>query len=250
MIRETESVAEALQGAVDRGEMSAWFQPQFDVRTERIVALESLCRWRHPEIGMVSPDEFIPVAEDTGMIADIGKFMTRESVAAIHDWGIDVSVNISPKQLEDSRFTGWLERILLRHPFDRGVLTLEVTEGRRIDSLPAVVVRLDRLCRLGAVVSVDDFGSGHASLKQARRLHASELKIDRMLIADDSAENTRALEEIIAKAHKAGIRIVAEGVETAEHYERVVALGCDRAQGYYLGMPAPKADTAKLLANG
>lgn len=248
MIRETESVAAALQGAVDRGEMSAWFQPQFDLRTGRIVAVESLCRWRHPAVGMVSPDEFIPVAEDTGMIADIGEFMAQESCDAIDEWGIDVSVNISPKQLEDSTFTVWLERQLRRHSSDRGTLTLEITEGRRIDSLPAVVARLDRLCRLGAVVSVDDFGSGHASLTQARRLHASELKIDRMLIADGSAQTTRLLEGIVASAHSAGIRVVAEGVETAEHHERVIALGCDRAQGYFLGMPADRAATARLLA--
>src|SRR5690606_38325599 len=144
-------------------------RPHVGLGTGRGGAAESRGGWRHPEAGMVPPDEFIPVAEDTGVIADIGKFMTRESYNAIREWSIDVSVNISPRQLEDSTFTAWLERKLRRHPTEHGALTLEITEGRRIESLPAVVARLDRLCQLGAAVSLDDFGAGHASLTQARR---------------------------------------------------------------------------------
>lgn len=238
----------ALRDAVDRGQLHAWFQPQVDVATSRIVALEALARWQHPDHGVISPADFIPLAEENGAIEEIGQFMTTESLAAIEAWEIDVSVNVSPVQLEGDAFTTWLERILRRNRSVARRLTLEITEQRRIEHSPAAARRLDLLRATGAGVAIDDFGMGHSSLTQLKRLHGSELKLDRQLVADDSEETTRLLARIVALAHEHGARVVAEGVETVATMARVVRLGCDRAQGYLIGRPLPRNEMARHLA--
>lgn len=240
----------ALRGAVGRGELSAWFQAQFDLATSRLVGAEALCRWHHPTWGPVPPSDFIPVAEEDGTIADIGRFMAEEALSAMAEWEIDISVNVSPAQLEGSEFTSWLERMLLRLRRPARRLVVEITEGRHLDDAPALVGRLDRLRRLGVDVSIDDFGSGQASLTQARRLHASELKIDRSLVEDESTAGVRLLADAVMVAHDARLRVVAEGVETPEQLEKVRRLGCDRAQGYLLSRPVSRVDMARLVAAG
>lgn len=239
-------LARALKGALRRGELSAWFQPQLDLRTNQLVAAEALCRWHHPTWGAIPPTEFIPIAEDDGIIGEIGEFMATEAMSAMTDWDLDVSVNVSPAQLEDADFTSWLERMILRIRRPARRLTLEITEGRHIGDVPALVARLDRLRGLGVGIAIDDFGSGQASLLQARRLHATELKIDRGLVIDDSPAASQIVAEAVALAHDAHIRVVAEGVETAEQLDKVTRLGCDRAQGYLLSRPVPRHDMARL----
>ncbi|WP_203580222.1 EAL domain-containing protein [Microbacterium hibisci] len=245
---ELAEMARALRGASSRGELSAWFQPQIDLQTNRLVAAEALCRWHHPAWGIVPPNEFIPIAEEDGTIGEIGVFMATQAMSAMTAWNIDISVNVSPAQLEDSGFTRWLERMIrrIRRPARR--LTLEITEGRHLGDVPALVARLDRLRGLGVGIAIDDFGSGQASLLQARRLHATELKIDRALIGDDSPETTQVVAEAVELAHDAHLRVVAEGIETAEQLAKVTRLGCDRAQGYLLSRPVPRGDMARLAA--
>lgn len=241
-------VAHALHGALERGEICAWFQPQVDLQTDRIVAAEALCRWQHPEWGMIGPNEFIPIAEENGLIGEIGRFMTAEALDLVATTGLDVSVNVSPVQLENSRFLTWLERLL--HYARRSVaerLTLEVTEGRRLVDAPAMIARLNRIRRLGAGVAIDDFGSGQASLTQLKRLHATELKIDRSLLVDPTVTAERILIAAIDVARRARIRVVAEGIETREQLERVIRLGCDRGQGFLLGHPMPRLQLERLL---
>ena len=241
-------VAHALHGALERGEICAWFQPQVDLQTDRIVAAEALCRWQHPEWGMIGPNEFIPIAEENGLIGEIGRFMTAEALDLVATTGLDVSVNVSPVQLENSRFLAWLERLLRytrRSVAER--LTLEVTEGRRLVDAPAMIARLNRIRRLGAGVAIDDFGSGQASLTQLKRLHATELKIDRSLLVDPTVTAERILTAAIDVARRARIRVVAEGIETREQLERVTRLGCDRGQGFLLGHPMPRLQLERLL---
>ena len=245
---ETAEMARALRGAVARGELAAWFQPQVDLRSNRLIAAEALCRWHHPSWGVVGPNDFIPIAEDDGTIMEIGRFMTSQAMTAMTKWGIDISVNVSPAQLDGAGFTTWMERMIhrVRRPARR--LTLEITEGRRIGDAPALVGRLDRLRRLGIGIAIDDFGAGQASLTQAKRLHATELKIDRALIIDDSRRASEVVSDAVDLAHGAGIRVVAEGVETTEQLAKVTRLGCDRAQGYLLSRPLQHADMARLVA--
>lgn len=235
-----------LVGAVRRGEISAWFQPQIDLRDSRVVAAEALCRWMHPVRGLVPPSEFIPAAEESGLIEEIGVFMARQSCLAIERWRIDISVNVSPVQLETAAFTKWLEHQLRGVSTGTNALTIEVTEEQPLRNVTAVVRRLDRLLALGVGVAIDDFGAGQSSLKQLRRLHATELKIDRSLVVDENAETLIA--DAVVAARASGVRTVAEGIETREQLERITRLGCDRAQGYLLGRPMPHEAMDLLVA--
>jgi len=236
----------ALVGAIARGEVYAVFQPQFDVRSGRLVAAEALCRWRHPELGDVPPMDFIAAAEDADLIEEIGRFMAEQCCRALGDWAIDLSVNVSPYQLETPEFTEWLAECLSTHEQKGGTLTLEITESRPIGNISTVLRYLEPLRELGVGVALDDFGTGHASVKQLRRLHGSEVKLDRSLVADPSAMERMA--EVVEIAHASGIRVVAEGIETHDDLERVRALGCDRAQGYLLGRPMTRADFHKVAS--
>lgn len=251
-IAEGPDLAEELRGAVARGEISAWFQPQIDVATGAIVAAEALCRWEHPQLGMIGPATFIPVAEDEGLIDEIGRYMAEQCYLALEAWStterpIDVSVNVSPLQLKSSEFTDWLAGQLEHRTFEGGRLTIEITESRPVVDIEAVVARLEGLRALGVGVAIDDFGAGHASLGQLERLHGTEVKLDRSLVSDLSDKATAEMANAITVARRAGIRVVAEGVETEEHLERVVQLGCERAQGYLISRPVPAADFASLL---
>lgn len=242
------AMTRALRRALDRDELSARFQPQIDVRSGRIVAAEALCRWQHPTWGMIGPSEFIPIAEEDGSILAIGQFMVQQAISAMTEWDIDVSVNVSPLQLEDSRFTTWLDRMVRRVRRPRRRLTVEITEGRQLADVPALVARLDHLRELAVGIAIDDFGAGQASMTQARRLHATELKIDRSLVEDGSPETTRVVADAVDQAHGSHLRVVAEGVETPEQLDRVTRLGCDRAQGYLLSRPISRDDLTRLLS--
>lgn len=243
----------ALAGAVARGEIVAWFQPQVLLETGGIVGAEALCRWQHPEWGLIGPTEFITVAEEIGEIESIGRYMADESLAVLTECEalerpIDVSVNVSPVQLLGPAFTDWLEQRLEDVHLRHSALTVEVTEARPLEDVPALVQRLDNLRRAGVGIAIDDFGVGQSSLTQLRRLHGTELKIDRSLVADLSSATTALLQRVVEAAHDLGIRVVAEGVETIQHLQRIRALGVDRAQGYLLGRPVPRAELTRLVA--
>jgi EAL domain-containing protein (putative c-di-GMP-specific phosphodiesterase class I) len=245
-------LATALEGAVDRGEMRAWFQPQVDIENGGIVGAEALCRWEHPREGLLPPGEFIALAEENGEIEAIGRFMTEQCFEALAEWSelghaMDVSVNVSPVQLLGSGFTDWLADRLDRAHLRRSTLTIEVTEHLPLENVPALVTRLDELRGTGLGISIDDFGVGQASLRQLRRLHGTELKLDRSLVIDLSSSTTAFLRKVVEAAHGLGIRVVAEGVETLQHLQRVRDLGCERAQGYLLGRPVPRPDFTRLL---
>lgn len=240
------TIASDLVGAVRRGEITAWFQPQIDVHTRRVVAAEALCRWLHPVRGMVPPPEFIAAAEEFDLIEEIGVFMARQSCLAIERWHIDVSVNVSPMQLENAAFTNWLETQLSGVSTAGSSLTIEITEEQPMRNVPAVVRRLDRLRALGVGVAIDDFGAGQSSLKQLRRLHGTELKLDRSLVADENAQLLIA--DAVNAARASGVRTVVEGIETPEQLKLITRLGCDRAQGYLLGAPMPQHAMDQVLA--
>ena len=246
-------VGTALPGAVARGEMSAWFQPQLDLHSGEIVGAEALCRWTHPDLGAVPPSEFIPVAEELGLIDEIGLFMANEACAAALEWSalarpVSVSVNVSPAQLLTDAFTNYLALQLNKLKLPPKSLIVEITEALPIADFPVVVGRLDELRRQGLGIALDDFGVGHSSVRQVRRIHANELKIDRSLVIDDSDECTTMLTSVIEEVHSAGLTVVAEGIETEDQLQRVRDLKCDRAQGYLIGRPQPRDVLELLLA--
>jgi EAL domain-containing protein (putative c-di-GMP-specific phosphodiesterase class I) len=233
-----------LAGAVGRGEISAYYQPQIDVRTGKIVGVESLSRWQHPELGMQSPQMFIPIAEAFDLIDGLGDFMIEDAWDRVNDFAerglpVDVAVNVSAVQLAKPSFFTKLEQTVKRLSPRAGALTLEITESRFIANRPSVAQRLGRLRDLGFGVSIDDFGIGHSSVEQILALPANELKIDRTIVQDEAATNGALMATIIALVRDRGMRTAAEGIETVAQLERVRNLGCDRAQGYLIGMPMP-----------
>lgn len=241
-----------LHGAVDRGEIVPYFQPQVDSTSGETVAVEVLCRWFHPQHGPVSPADFIPVAEANGSILEIGQFMLEATCSAAAEWHragmpLEVSVNVSPIQLARVDFFDVLLENLERLHLPPQTLTIEITESLPIANLPMVVDRLASLRDLGLGVSIDDFGTGYSSIAQLQSLPATELKIDQSLVQDDSAETLEIMTAVVGVVRARGIRVVAEGVETAEQLERIQSLGCDRAQGYYFSAPVARDEIDQLL---
>ncbi|MET0932704.1 MAG: EAL domain-containing protein [Mycetocola sp.] len=245
------SIASDLRGAVDRAEIVAWFQPQVDVETGRIIAVEALSRWQHPTRGLVSPLVFIPAAEDTGAIHEIGAFMLHEGCRHAARWrdsglDLDVSVNVSAVQLATPGVFDQLHDLLDAFALPEGTLTIEITESQLIADLNDVAMRLARLKAFGLGISLDDFGTGHSSLAQLQDLPITELKLDRSLIQQLSIGGA-LIGVAVALLQERGVRVVAEGVETEEQLERVRDLRCDRAQGYLFGRPMPVDKVDEVL---
>ena len=242
-----------LPEAVARDQIVAFFQPQFDVKTGRIVSAEALARWMHPELGMVAPGDFIPMAEEAGLITQIGDHMIAVACTAAAEWAraglaIEVAVNVSATQLHEEYFAERLLSSVKSVDLDPALLTIEVTESTAIIDVSAVAERLDWLRSVGVTISVDDFGTGHSSVDQILGLRATELKIDQSLVQDESRTSRTLLAAVVSFARDKGLRVVAEGVETEAQLERVRALKCDRAQGYLLGRPIPRPDFDALVA--
>ncbi|MGY1728343.1 putative bifunctional diguanylate cyclase/phosphodiesterase [Geodermatophilus sp. SYSU D01062] len=233
-----------LHGAVDRGEIQVFFQPQIDVATGRTVAVEALARWQHPVLGAVPPGRFVPVAEDSGLIRELGAHVLRRACRTVADWSLEgleleVAVNVSAAQLTDADFSDVVQRVLAETGLPPERLVLEVTESQVMTEVADRHGHLTRLRSTGIGISIDDFGTGFSSLAQLNHLPATELKIDRSFvdhIPDDRPSPLVA--GIVGLAHGLGLRVVAEGIETPGQLQAVRGIGCDRAQGYLLGRPA------------
>lgn len=246
------SIEYDLFGAVARHEIEAYFQPQIDVATGQITSVEALARWRHPTRGFVPPDEFIPIAERTGMIHEIGAFMLEEGCRHAARWrrdglAIHVSVNVSAVQLATPDVYDRLHALLGEYDLPEGTLTIEITESQVISDLAGVATRLERLRAIGLGVSLDDFGTGHSSLAQLTDLPITELKIDKSLIQQNTS-NGALIAVAVALLQERGVSVVAEGVETPEHLDLVQRIQCDRAQGYLFGHPLPVSELDPVLA--
>jgi EAL domain-containing protein (putative c-di-GMP-specific phosphodiesterase class I) len=253
MDRTDARLAADLPGVVERGELHILYQPQVDLGSRKIVAVEALCRWQHPLLGLLMPSTFIPIAERTGAIGKLGRFMVEHALVAADRWRraghpLEMSVNVSPLQLTTTAFHHMLAREVGHRALPRDGLTIEITESRPVLEVAQVVSWLKRMRAGGLGVSLDDYGTGHSSLEQFQSLPASELKIDKLLVQDDGAVASAQIEQIVALAHDRGVRVVAEGVETESQYERMRSMGCDRAQGYLLGRPMSSLELDALLA--
>ncbi|RZU33727.1 putative bifunctional diguanylate cyclase/phosphodiesterase [Blastococcus saxobsidens] len=244
-----------LHGAVDRGEVEVHLQPQVEIATGRVVAVEALARWRHPDLGYVAPDVFVPIAEASGQIQDIGIHVMQEACRVIAGWraeGLDleVAVNVAAVQFTDPGFTDVVSCVLAQTGLPGARLTLEVTESQVFSEVAARHGHLERLRAMGIGLSVDDFGTGYSSLAQLHRLPVSEMKVDRAFTAGlhDGAPSP-LVAGIVGLGHGLGLRVVAEGVETAAQLRALRAMGCERAQGYLFGRPdTPAALRGQLLA--
>ncbi|GHF23072.1 EAL domain-containing protein [Pseudolysinimonas yzui] len=244
-------LAGQLRHAFVAGELTAYYQPQYDLATGRIVALEALCRWNHPLQGLLLPARFIDVAEHHGLISAVGRFMLEESGRQAVDWNrrgahVGMSINTSPSELS-IQFAERLLRRLAELDLPYRSLTVEVTESPAISYSRAEVFALETLIDGGVGVSIDDFGTGAASLQLVRRLPLTEVKIDKSLVHDLRRSIDGLVGTCIAIARERNAVVVAEGVETQEQFERVIHWGCDRAQGYFFSPPLPVADVEPLL---
>lgn len=243
---------EDLTGAVGRSEIVAWYQPQLELSTGRIVAVESLSRWTHPNLGLLAPAHFIGLAEKSHLIGEIGRFMLEDGCRCAADWleagtPLEMSVNVSASQLASADFFDDLVALLERVRLPAALLTLEITETQAIADRNDAALRLEHLRQLGMNISIDDFGTGFSSLDQFFALPATELKIDRSLIQGEIANGGSLVTVIVGLAHDRGLRVVAEGVETADHLGLARDLGCDRVQGYLIARPMPHGQLTAFL---
>lgn len=239
--------------ALRHGEIVAYFQPQVQVHSGRIMAGEALARWNHPVHGVLGPDIFIPIAQEHGLIDALGIFMVDEAWRNAETWHaaghrLQVSVNVSASQLRTETLSRHLARKLREKRLPEGTMIIEITETMEIEDIPSVASTLRDLRDLGLGISIDDFGSGYSTVERLDALPATELKIDISLVQDETTEAYGALIEIVEHAHELGIRVVAEGVETAEQSRRVELLRCHRAQGYLFGQPLPEREFIELIA--
>ena len=237
-----------LRDALDRHELKVAYQPQVDLRTGRVVGLEALARWHHPERGWIPPDEFIPVAEQTGLIRHLTRQVLTRALAQCAEWratgwDLSVSVNLSPRALQDPRLARDLHDIILASRLPSRYLTLEVTEGAFAGNLDSLVATLERLRTLGARLSIDDFGTGYSSMSHLKRMPVQELKIDREFVKDlpRDPDDRAIVGSIVALARTLDLSVVAEGVEDARSLELVRELGCDVVQGFHVCKPLDAA---------
>jgi EAL domain-containing protein (putative c-di-GMP-specific phosphodiesterase class I) len=241
-----------LQDAVRNDEIVAYYQPQIDLASGQIVGVEALSRWRHPTLGLLSPESFIADAEENGTIHEIGRYMLDDGCRCAADWqrdgyDIGVAVNVSASQLSSVAFFDHLADNLATLSLRPRSITVEITESRAIADPEDAAARLGVLRDIGVDVSIDDFGIGHSSLEQLLRLPATEVKIDKSLVHGLQSDSDAIMRDLVELAHGRGLRVVAEGIETVEHLERAREVGCDRAQGYLLGRPSPEDEVTQML---
>ncbi|WP_345061407.1 bifunctional diguanylate cyclase/phosphodiesterase [Acidovorax lacteus] len=251
----TLQIENALRRAIERGQLSLHYQPQVELRERRIVGAEALLRWQHPEWGWVSPAEFIPVAESSGLIVGIGEWVLRTACRDARAWldaGLDVqsvSVNLSAVQFRHPQLAELVDRCLEEAQLPPWRLELELTEGAAVDDPAHALTIMERLHARGIRLSMDDFGTGYSSLSYLKRFQISKLKIDQSFVRDlDEDANDRAIvSAIVRMAQALGMQTTAEGVETEGQMAFLREQGCDEAQGYLLSRPLPADDFMRFV---
>ncbi len=252
-------IAGQLQYAMERDELTLLYQPKFDIRTGRIVSAEALIRWNHPVLGLISPAEFIPIAEESKIILDIGTWVADSVFHQFKTWqenGVplaNVALNLSARQLDDPDLPRLLAQLATKHRLYGKIdgIELEITEGMMMRHPDQAIDTLHRLKAMDFGISVDDFGTGYSSLAYLKRFPIDTIKIDRAFISGtpDDIDDVAITRAIIVMAHELGLKVVAEGVETDEQLAFLTAHGCDMAQGYLIGRPmSVDALTALLRA--
>jgi EAL domain-containing protein (putative c-di-GMP-specific phosphodiesterase class I) len=249
-----------LRRAIEGGELRVHYQPKISLETGKIVGMEALARWDHPERGLIPPDEFIPLAEETDLIHPLGKWVLEESCRQAREWQVlyphvadlVMSVNISTKQFQQPQLVDDLARILHETGLAARHLQLEITESVVTQDIELATRVLQELKDLGVQLGIDDFGKGYSFLTSLKEFPLDDLKIDRSFVEDigKSAEDAAIAKLVIDLAHVVGMQAVGEGVETSDQLRQLQQMGCDFAQGYYFYRPLNTEVATNLLAEG
>ncbi len=258
-ISERLSLENALRRALERNEFLLNYQPKIDLRSGSLCGAEALVRWNHPELGVLSPERFIPLAEETGLILPIGEWVARETCRQVRAWldagfkpGV-VSVNLSARQFRQDGLVRAVSRVLEETGIDPRSLELELTESTVMHNVASGIATLHGLKSLGIGLSVDDFGTGYSSLSYLKDLPIDVLKIDRSFVRDigsgEAADDGVLAQAIVSLAHSLHLKVIAEGVETEAQLRFLKRHGCDEAQGFFFGEPVAPEAFVRLLEN-
>ncbi len=249
----------SLHRALDRGELTLHYQPVVDLSDHATVGVEALIRWEHPDLGLVSPDRFIPVAEESGMIIPIGAWVLEEACGQLYRWrqhGLSphagtVEVNLSARQIDHPDLVGTVEAVLEATGLPADNLTLEITESALMRDADSALGVLQDLKRIGVALAIDDFGTGYCSLSYLHRFPLDILKIDKSFIDElEGGEGAEIVTAVVNLAHTLGLDVVAEGVETERQLGILREMGCDYAQGYLFSRPVPASDLSAPFTPG
>jgi diguanylate cyclase len=255
--RERLDLESDLRRALPMQQLEVHYQPKIDVATGRMNSVEALLRWRHPTRGLIAPLEFIPIAEETGLMLPIGEWVLREACRQARQWQreglpfLRIAVNISPIHFRQSKFLEIVRAALLDNDLEPQYLEIELTETTVMDHAETSVNILEELSRMGVIVSIDDFGTGYSSMSYLRRFPIDKLKIDRTFINDMTSNSDAAsiVKAIISLAHSLRLKVVAEGVETKEQLQQLRELSCDQFQGFYRSAAILPQEVGAFLKN-
>jgi predicted signal transduction protein with EAL and GGDEF domain len=244
-----------LRRALVNGELELHYQPKVDVTSGRISSTEALIRWRHPERGLVPPGDFIPLAEETGLILQIGEWVLREACRQARQWQVNgmapvrVAINMSAQQFRQKNLVSIVKSALESANLEPTYLEIELTESAVMHNAAESAAILEQLSRIGVHISIDDFGTGYSSLSYLRRFPLDKLKIDRTFIKDVVAnpEDAAIVHAIISLAHSLRLKVIAEGVETQQQLEFLRSLGCDQYQGFFCSPAVQPEEFAEMM---
>jgi len=241
--------------ALEEGQFEVYYQPQIELTTNRITGAEALLRWNHPQKGFISPDTFIPLAEETGLINEIGDWVLQQVCRQLSNWqkqgvpAICVAVNLSPRQFLQESLCANIEQALNKYDMKGCLLKIEITESMMIKNVDKVAKMLWDIRALGVSISIDDFGTGYSSLSVLKNFPIDQLKIDKSFIThlDVNPDDANIAQSIIMLGHNMGMNVVAEGVENQIQLDSLLGWGCDVIQGFYFSPPLTSVGMAKLL---
>jgi diguanylate cyclase (GGDEF)-like protein/PAS domain S-box-containing protein len=245
----------ALRGALERDELRVYYQAQVNLQDGRIIGCEALVRWQHPTLGMIYPDKFIPLAEETGLIVSINHWVLEQAIKQCRAWrdagfnALTMSVNLSALQFRQHNLLQQVKGLLDKYELPPGVLDLELTEGILMQGVERTLATLHELSAMGVILSLDDFGTGYSSLSYLKRFPIQQLKIDQSFVRDviSDASDATMVRTIILMAHSLKLDVIAEGVETQEQAKFLMQSGCERAQGYHFRRPVTAEEFGLLL---